>query len=355
MKIFQCQRCYQPTYFENTVCESCSASLGFLPDLHVLSALTDRKDGTWKALAHTVTPYRYCENRTHGVCNWLVPASDPNPLCLACQTNRTIPNLDDPARLEAWRKLENAKHRLIYGLLRLRLPLETKADAPERGFAFDFLSDDPLPAGERVMTGHDRGLITINLAEADPAHREKARAQMGEPYRTLIGHFRHEIGHYYWERLVQSDPKQLDGFRKLFGDDQADYGEALKSYYANGPRPDWRNSHLSAYASAHPWEDWAETWAHYLHLVDTLETAHAFGMSVKPALKKQKTLRMRAGFDPYLQPDFTSILDACLPLVYAVNSLNRGMGQPDLYPFVLPQPVVAKLRFIHRLCHVSAV
>jgi hypothetical protein len=173
---------------------------------------------------------------------------------------------------------------------------------------------------------------------------------MGEPYRTLIGHFRHEIGHYYWERLVQTDAQQLQSFRQLFGDEQADYAQALKNHYDNGPPPDWRSRFTSAYSSSHPWEDWAETWAHYMHLVDTLETARSFGLSLKPDLKGLASLNVSADFDPYRHADFDAVVSTCLPLIFAVNSLNRSMGQPDLYPFVLPAPVIDKLRFIHQLC-----
>ena len=349
MKIFQCQRCSQPIYFENTLCESCGSSLGYLEEQHELSALVETAAGL-EPLASPGSFYRYCDNRIHGVCNWLVPSSEERSLCKACRMNHTIPNLANPAHFEAWRLLEFAKHRLIYSLLRLGLPLRSKDKSPDTGLAFDFLSDDPREPDNRVRTGHDHGLITINIAEADPAHREQSRAQMGESYRTLIGHFRHEIGHYYWERLVGSDEQQLRTFRELFGDERPDYDEALKRHYEIGPPSDWRTRFISAYSTSHPWEDWAETWAHYLHLVDTLETAHGFGLSLNPKLKDLPLLNMRADFDPYKHPEFDSIVAACLPLIFAVNSLNRGMGQPDLYPFVLPQPVILKLRFIHQLC-----
>lgn len=350
MKIFQCQQCSQPIYFENTVCESCGSALGYLDERNDLSALVAR-DGAWEALAHPGEIYRYCDNRVHGVCNWLIPSSEERSHCKACRMNRTIPNLENPAHFEAWRQLELAKHRLIYGLLRLHLPLSSKGKSPDTGLAFDFLSDNPMESEERrVRTGHSQGLITINIAEANAAHRELARTQMGEPYRTLIGHFRHEIGHYYWERLVQTDPQKLQSFRELFGDERADYAQALKTHYENGPPPDWRTRFTSAYSTSHPWEDWAETWAHYMHLVDTLETARSFGLSLKPDLKERASLNMNADFDPYRHPDFDAIVSTCLPLIFAVNSLNRSMGQPDLYPFVLPGPVIEKLRFIHQLC-----
>jgi hypothetical protein len=91
----------------------------------------------------------------------------------------------------------------------------------------------------------------------------------------LLGHFRHEVGHYFWDRLVATDPHQLEEFRVLFGDDRQDYGEALKRHYDEGAPANWQDTYISMYATMHPWEDFAETWAHYLHIVDTLETAGA--------------------------------------------------------------------------------
>jgi hypothetical protein len=194
-----------------------------------------------------------------------------------------IPDLSLTENQANWRRIQLAKHRLFYTLLKLRLPLKTKLEDTEHGLAFDFLVAPPPHdmAAEPVMTGHDHGLITINLAEADDSERERMRRQMGEPYRTLLGHFRHEIAHYYWDRLVR-DASGIEAFRQLFGDEREDYSAALQRHYANGPPPNWQESFVSAYASTHPWEDWAETWAHYFHMVDTLETASAFGMRVRP-------------------------------------------------------------------------
>ncbi|HEX2943164.1 MAG TPA: putative zinc-binding metallopeptidase, partial [Rhodopila sp.] len=215
----------------------------------------------------------------------------------------------------------------------------------------DFLADAPDPGAPKVMTGHDNGLITIALIEADDAERERRRAQMQEPYRSLLGHFRHEVGHYFWDVLVR-DGDKLDAFRAMFGDDRQDYGAALQRHYENGPPADWQAQYVSQYASTHPWEDWAETWAHYLHIVDTLEMAAAFGIRVRPRLVKEETLTAEIDLDPYRgDASMQQIIDAWLPLTFAINSLNRAMGQPDLYPFMLSAAVVAKLDFVHRLVH----
>jgi hypothetical protein len=352
MKLFECQDCGQLLYFENTRCVRCGNVLGYLPESAVVSVLTQEHDDRWRPLTAPAQVYRFCANAGYGACNWLVPAEASEAFCQACRLNRTIPNLEPPEHLARWQRLERAKHRLIYGLLRLGLPLASKWENPESGLAFDFLADSgaTFPGTVQITTGHARGLITINIAEADDTERERARRDMAEPYRTLLGHFRHEVGHYYWERLVR-DGVWLQGFRDLFGDERQDYGTRLRAHHAEGAPPGWQEQFVSGYASAHPWEDFAETWAHYLHIVDTLETADAFGLCVRPRAGRDPALAMKIEFDPYRQSDFDVLIQAWLPLTYAVNSLNQSMGQPDLYPFVLAPTVMGKLRFVHGLIH----
>ncbi|MCM8737201.1 putative zinc-binding peptidase [Azospirillum sp. A1-3] len=350
MKLFECQNCHQPLYFENTLCERCGHRLGYLPDVGTLSALdpTDH-DGVWSALATPEPLYKFCANAELDACNWMLPADSADTHCAACRHNRTIPDLSDTANLTRWRKLELAKHHLFYTLTNLKLPLQTRIDNPEEGLAFDFLSDTVAADGTvtPVLTGHANGLITINVAEADDAEREKRRTEMGEPYRTLLGHFRHESGHYIWDRLVRDDPALLERFRALFGDERQDYGEALKRHYADGAPADWQANFVSTYATAHPWEDFAETWAHYLHIVDTLETARAFGLRVRPRITEGAELEAEVDFNPHKARRIEDLIDLWLPLTYAVNSLNRSMGQPDLYPFILSAAVIEKLGFMN--------
>jgi hypothetical protein len=346
MKLFECQGCRQPLYFEYTRCESCGRQLGYLPARDTVTAL-QAKDGNLQALAEPAGNYRYCANVEHNVCNWLLPLDHPEQFCAACRHNRTIPDLSQPHNLNRWRKIEIAKHRLFYTLLKLRLPLTTKAEDPE-GLAFDFIADREVDGHHTaVMTGHASGLITINLAEADDPERERQRFEMGESYRTLLGHFRHEVAHYYWARLVARSPS-LQEFRNIFGDEQKDYATAMDKHYAEGPPPDWPEHFVTAYASVHPWEDFAETWAHYFHMVDTLETAGEFGISVWPKIAKGRQLAEKIDFDPHHAP-LERIIDAWLPLTFAVNSINRSMGLPDLYPFKPAPPVIVKLAFVHRL------
>jgi hypothetical protein len=353
MKLFECQHCGQPLYFENTRCESCGRNLGYLPADATISALEEGRRGL-RALAERRGRYRYCANAQLGACNWLVSIESPEQFCAACRHNRMIPDLSQADNQANWRRIELAKHRLFYTLLKLRLPLTTQLEDPEHGLAFDFLASAPPNSApsEPVLTGHDSGLITINLAEADDSERERMRRQMGEPYRTLLGHFRHEIAHYYWDRLVLNAP-HIEAFRQLFGDEREDYGAALQRHYANGPPPDWQERFVSAYASTHPWEDWAETWAHYFHMVDTLETASAFGMRVRPRVTKGADLSAAIDFDPH-SAALDRIVDSWLPLTFAVNSINRSMGIADLYPFVLAPPVIVKLSFIHDRIHAAS-
>ncbi|MCW5737941.1 MAG: putative zinc-binding peptidase [Enhydrobacter sp.] len=353
MRLFKCQACGQIVHFENTLCEKCGHRLAYLAAATTVTAIEPEGpegDNTWKALAAPGKLFRLCENAAHGSCNWLIEADAPGTLCLCCRHNRIIPDISLEENAEKWRKIEWAKHRLFYSLLRLKLPLVTKLEQQETGLAFDFLADALEPTGPRVMTGHDNGLITIALKEADDAEREKSRVAMHEPYRTLLGHFRHEIGHYYWDRLVR-DGGKLDACRQQFGDDTLDYGQALQRHYEQGAPPDWRTSFVTAYATMHPWEDFAETWAHYMHLIDTLETAAAFGLSTRPRVAEGDELDAKVDFDPYRAQPFDRLVESWMPLTIALNSLNRSMGQPDLYPFVLSTPALEKLAFVHGLVH----
>jgi hypothetical protein len=350
MKLFSCQGCGNLLYFENVRCENCGRALGYLPDITEISALEAKPEGGWTALAAQGVGYKFCQNNEAGVCNWMVPVEAGEDFCAACRHNRTIPDLSPDGNQQLWVKLEMAKHRLFYSLLRLDLPLENRKDDPAHGLAFDFLQDPPESHAHGVMTGHDNGLITLAVREADDAVREKVRGEMGEPYRTLLGHFRHESGHYFWDRLVAKEQGWLDAFRGLFGDDRLDYDQALQKHYNDGPPPNWQNDYVSMYATTHPWEDFAETWAHYLHIVDTLETAGAFGLKVKPR-RARGALAAEISFDPYQASRMDTLIDAWLPVEFATNSLNRSMGLTDLYPFVLSPKVMEKLGFIHALTH----
>jgi hypothetical protein len=350
MRLFKCPACGQMLYFENVRCERCGHRLGYDPATFCMRALTEQ-DRTWQdaAAPGNVGPeqtqrWRFCANADQDACNWLIPAESDAAYCTACRHNRVIPDLSDADKALRWRALEGAKHRLFYSLLRLGLPLADRSEDPAHGLAFDFLAE--TPAQPHVLTGHDEGLITIALKEGDHAERERMREQMGEVYRTPLGHFRHEIGHHYWDLLVRGT-QFLEPFRTVFGDESLDYAQALREHYERTPITGWQDRFVSLYATSHPWEDFAETWAHYLHIVDTLEMAASFGVSIHPKLSRDPALQTDISFDPYVEPDLANIVEAWLPLAFATNSLNRSMGQPDLYPFVLSDPVIEKLGFIH--------
>jgi len=342
MKLFKCHACQQLLYFENTRCEKCGHVLGFSPETMDMITLRPTGLGAFVDVMNPWRAYRYCANADHQTCNWLLPAMSGEAFCDACQLNHTIPDLSIPEHWQRWQKVEMAKHRLVYTLLQMGLFDLTKQDEDRPGLAFDFLAD--VSKKEKIITGHDHGLITINISEADEARRIRTREKLGELYRTLLGHFRHETGHYFWDRLILPSPDRLQRFREKFGDERLDYGEALNLHYQNGPPLDWTEHYVSAYATAHPWEDWAETWAHYLHIMDAVETACAFGMRINPG---DDMLSAEYASNPFAIADFKSVLDMWIPLTIAANSLNRSMGQPDFYPFVIAPGVVEKLSFIH--------
>jgi hypothetical protein len=347
MKLFSCPNCGHRLYFENAKCLACGTDVLYDP------ATADMLPAN--------TPGIYiCANAAECSCNWAT--AEGQPFCRACRLNKTIPDLSIAGNRQRWTRVEAAKKRAIYSLLAYDLSVGPKQSPDDEvGIGFDFLAPatGAGPGGEHILTGHDRGLITLNVAEADSAEREKMRVQMGEQYRTLLGHFRHELGHYYWDRLIRDDPARLAEFRSVFGDESVDYEEALRQHYANGAPPDWQDNHISAYATSHPWEDWAESWAHYIHITDTLEMVHALNLGLgrldtdPNELAKADTggLRHAAPNDrppTWLEP-FDVILERWMVLSEASNSINRCMGLPDLYPFVISGVTAGKLGFVHRL------
>jgi hypothetical protein len=352
MKVFHCDHCGHLLFFENTICLHCGRRVGFMPDLGVVGSLDPDPsiaDGWRSPLPRGQgRVYRLCRNYgVEDICNWTVPA-EGGPLCASCRLTRVVPDLSRPGAKTAWYRLEAAKRRLVYTLMSAGLPLATREEDPQRGLAFEFLADSPDGA-EKVTTGHANGVITINIAEADDAEREKRRTSLREPYRTVLGHMRHESGHYYWDRLL--DDRARVRFRQLFGDERQDYALALAAYYTSGAPADWQNRFISAYACSHPWEDWAETWAHYLHMLDTVEMAAHCGLSLRPQRPNEPSLPPSPPVPASSEGPFDRILDSWYPVVYLLNNLNRGLGLADAYPFVLSAPVIDKLLFVHETVH----
>jgi hypothetical protein len=346
LRTFACHHCGQLVFFENTECLHCHSELGFLwgdRELITLSLDAERAFVPYSKRDESADtgPWHRCANLINAACNWLV--SGEGELCPGCELTRTRPADGDAIGMKGYRGAEAGKRRLLFELGELGLPIESYRER-EGGLAFDLLSSENEP----VTTGHADGVITIDLAESDDARREQRRAQLGEPYRTVLGHMRHEVGHYYWTVLVTADA-DLERARGLFGDEREDYSEALERHYEQGPPVDWHVRHVSAYATMHPAEDWAETFAHYLHIRDTLQTAAANRLRV---LGPEAVAEVREGRDLSSIPregrqDFSELIAAWLPLTYALNALNRSMGRGDLYPFVLTTAVLEKLSFVH--------
>jgi hypothetical protein len=348
MKTFRCDHCGHPLFFENVQCLQCGSSLAFLPDRLALCAIEPAgSESLWRRKTaggrrEGAPQYRLCHNTTaYQACNFAVPAHDPNEFCASCRQTRVLPDLSVPQNVDRWYRIEAAKRRLFFTLARLGLVNPTPPDGSRDGPVFEFKVDMP---GQMVLTGHAGGVITLNVAEADDAERTKRRVELHEPYRTLLGHLRHESGHYYWDRLIDEGGR-VEAYRRIFGDESIDYGEALQRHYASGGHPaGWEQQYVSAYATSHPWEDWAETWAHYLHMVDLLETAASYNTRVEVPGAGADEVE-----DPLddAQPDFDQLVEQWVPVTLLVNSLNRSLGQGDAYPFALSQPALDKLRFVH--------
>ena len=354
MRSFTCN-CGQTLLFEDRRCGGCGAETGFDPNAMNLGALEGRPGGVWSFRGDKRRPlpaFRFCVHRdAPAACNWLLDAHNPARMCLACNTTRTIPDLSRPRNAERFRKLESAKRRVLFNVQSAGLTLVPRTAEPQHGLAFDFL--ESLDGGPRVLTGHASGVITINVAEADDNYREQNREALHEPYRTVLGHMRHELGHYYWDIVVWGGP-WLEPFRALFGDERADYGLALKRHYAEGAPADWKERFISSYAASHPWEDWAETFAHYMHLRSTLETVASYRLDTSSVRVSSKPFGAESLYltEPAAAAAaFLGWVNAWKVLITVLNEAARSMGQPDTYPFALTAPVVKKLHFVHCAIH----
>ncbi|GAA3031535.1 zinc-binding metallopeptidase family protein [Microbacterium dextranolyticum] len=326
MKAYSCRVCGNVLYFENSVCVSCGTPLGYARSERAIVPV----DASGVYVDDEGWVWHVCRNLGLSGCTWLAPLAGGQ--CAACDLTRTRPADDDAAGMAAFPVAERAKRHLVAELDSLGFDVVPKSADPAAGLAFDVLSSVHAP----VIIGHSDGIVTIDLAEGDDSHREKIRHELAEPYRTMLGHFRHEVGHYIEWRLVESDPTRLARARELFGDESADYDEAVQRHYAEGAPAGWQQRFISAYATMHPYEDFAETWAHYLHICDTVETVVATGLL--PAT------------DIIGYPSFAAfVADVWIPLSTALNLVNRSMGEGDLYPFVIPPAVLDKLEFVASL------
>ena len=335
MRDFTCPNCGQHLAFENSVCLSCGSALGFSLNEMALLVIASGEDSDHGG-AVDASRYQLCANLHLAECNWLVEVAPvPRKVSVVCADPDPPERLrhQGASRVRRGRKGQAAAHRRT-------VRTETADRGTRRGSP---VRPGVRPALQRVRAGVHRprnGVITLDLAEGDDVHREQLRTEMDEPYRTLLGHFRHEIGHYYYYRVVDPSQAYSQRFRELFGDPDADYQAALDRHYNEGAPPGWDDIYVSSYATMHPAEDWAETFAHYLHIRDTLDTAAAFGVAPAAATFERRMLGP-SGFD--------TIIDMWLPLAWALNMVNRSMGKEDLYLFVLPPAVLEKMRFVHTI------
>ncbi|HDZ33281.1 MAG TPA: hypothetical protein ENH67_10445 [Pseudoalteromonas sp.] len=375
MKTFKCNCTEQLIlFFESSHCLACGRTVGIGDEFDQVEPYEiDEQSGLfYKAEAPDVF-YKKCDNNAqYHVCNGMVnldtfiPVADKDEvLCFSCRFNETVPDLSIIGHIPLWKKMETAKRRALYTLKSLSLPLNTIIQEPESGLSFDFITDrnvsdhfvSPIIGQDVVFTGHDCGHITINLAEADDVARSQAKIAMGERYRTLLGHFRHELGHYYFDQLIANSPKKHALCKQYFGDDELDYQQALDTHYKQGAPANWHETFISEYATMHPYEDWAETWAHYMHIIDTLETAKNFSITGSTTgnefeLDEADELRLpQSAYYFNSQTSIDAILDTWMEFSIILNSLNRSMGLADAYPFVLTQAVRTKLSFIHHAIH----
>jgi len=375
MKTFKCNCTEQLIlFFESSHCLACGRTVGIDDEFDQVEPYEiDEQSGLfYKAEAPDVF-YKKCDNNTqYHVCNGMVnldtfiPVADKDEvLCFSCRFNETVPDLSIIGHIPLWKKMETAKRRALYTLKSLSLPLNTIIQEPESGLSFDFITDrnvsdhfvSPIIGQDVVFTGHDCGHITINLAEADDVARSQAKIAMGERYRTLLGHFRHELGHYYFDQLIANSPKKHALCKQYFGDDELVYQQALDTHYKQGAPANWHETFISEYATMHPYEDWAETWAHYMHIIDTLETAKNFSITGSTTgnefeLDEADELRLpQSAYYFNSQTSIDAILDTWMEFSIILNSLNRSMGLADAYPFVLTQAVRTKLSFIHHAIH----
>jgi len=377
MRTFKCScENQQILFFESQSCVACERVVGVDDTFNKVEPYDfDEESGYYYKASQSKVPYQKCDNhKTYQACNGMVnmdtfePVPDKDEvLCFACRFNETIPDLTIVKHIPLWKKMEVAKRRAIYTLKELNLPLENIVQNEESGLSFDFITDrdvedhfvSKLEDQEAVFTGHDNGHITINLAEADEVARSHTKVAMSEKYRTLLGHFRHELGHYYFNKLILISEEKHELCKKYFGDDEEDYSKALKKYYKNGAPKDWDKDFISEYATMHPYEDWAETWAHYMHIMDTLETAKNFNITGSTTGRmdiKEHVGNLNLPQDSYFfssQTSIDTILDTWMDFAIILNSLNRSMGMNDAYPFVLTQAVRTKLSFIHHAIHDS--
>lgn len=351
MRAFVCPVCHNFVPFEGSTCLSCGTPVGLHLPSRSMVALSDG--------AATVDGVRWMRCTQSGPleCNWLTSESAgvaARGRCLAHSLIRREPDPDDTIAREKMLPATLALRRLVYQLDELGLPVDPYWQR-DGGLAFDLLSS--YSTSERITIGHANGVITIDLVESLDAYRESLRVQLGEPYRTMLGHFRHEAGHYYQNILVETGAgaqRYLARCRELFGDERASYADALTRHYEFGAPADWRSSFISEYATMHPWEDFAECFAHYLHIIDTIDTSREAGMVLHADRVRFAAPRDVVPLESYAEAPIDQLLDDWKWISLFFNRVNTAMGKGPLYPFEISQPVADKLGFVHTVLRANA-
>jgi hypothetical protein len=356
---FRCGRCGHAVFFENVRCGHCDALLGYLPRERCMGAFEAEEAAAdpaatepaaaparWRRVGEACAsagnqPFTPCANRVqHDICNWMLDPGDAGPLCRSCRLTSVIPDLTVAGNTVRWAAIEAAKRRLMFTLIDHGLDPEPKTSSTDsKGLALQLLG--AVPGGPRVMTGHAGGIVTINIAEADDVEREATRVAFGEPVRTLLGHLRHELGHYLQQRWITGPA--AEACRAVFGDEREDYAAALARYHAEGPPADWQQHFVTAYASAHPFEDWAETCAHVLLVSDAVQTAESWGLRLDGPVARARPKSSRS------QPMDRVVVEHWLPVAQFLNAMNRSLGLRDSYPYLMPDAVLRKMALVQRL------
>lgn len=342
MRRFSCD-CGNVLFFGSTRCLACGIEVGFSP-----------RRGNMERLDSQAGLKRCANGTRYDICNWTTDWESAGDLCISCRMNQVVPDLSRPQNRFLWARMESAKRRLIYTLLRLGIYIPTKKDDPQEGLAFEIASS---LLDSSVTTGHLNGIITMNLEEADDTYRQINRQLLGEAKRTLLGHFRHESAHYLWARFLSNKewehPWRL-AFREIFGNEWQDYGKALHSYYRSGPPTDWNLRFVSGYAASHPWEDWAETWSHYLQMLEGLETCDALGIQTAHLTLPLQMLPVEAGTlsvhlntSPGDSGCFLAMLQRWVCFSNVLNEISDSLGEPAPCPLVISVAIVRKLHLAH--------
>ena len=351
VRAFACPVCQSFVPFEAHNCARCDTPLGLHVPSRAMVAITEGRahiDDQW---------WVRCNQQITLGCNWLTEeeqSAEQRGRCLAGSLIKREPDADDTPAREKLMPTAAAMRRLVYQLLNIGLPVDPYWRT-EGGLAFDLLSS--YSTGEKVTIGHANGVITIDVVESLDDYRESLRVRLGEPYRTLLGHFRHEIGHYYQNILVENGSgatKYLTRCRQLFGDERAGYADSLKRHYQLGAPDGWEASFISEYATMHPWEDFAECFAHYLHITDTMDSSREAGMVLHADRVRFAASRDIAPLESYDNASIERLLFDWRWISSFFNRINAAMGKGPLYPFDIPPAVVDKLGFVHRVIRETA-